>query len=158
MKRYGISNLRYLLMAGAGVVSIVCGIFLFAPSRSVKRVEPNIGTLKQILERRAEESFPLPSISDDRIEMHIKPGHFDSEVERVLGIATDLGGTALQSGEDEVLAQVPTENVPEFQARVTGKELRKSDAKERAGEVTQLIVVHLARGASDAASKPEASP
>ena len=157
MKRHGISILRYLLMAGASLVLVVCGIFFFAPSRSVKRIEPNIDALKQILERRAEEAFPLPSVTDDRIVLHIKPDDFDSEVARVLGIATDLGGTALQSGEEDVLAQVPTEKVPEFRARVTGKELQKSDVKEKAGEVTQWIVVHLARGASDSSSKPEAS-
>ena len=158
MKRHGISNMRYLLAAGTGVLLIVCGIFLFVPSKSDKRIEPNIDALKEMLERRAEEAFPLPTVSDDRIEMHIKPDHFDSEVGRVLGIAADLGGTALQSGQDEVLAQVPTENVLEFRARVTGRELRNSDAKEMAGEVTQLIVVHLAGGASKASSKPEASP
>ncbi len=158
MKRPGIFYLRYLLLASAGVALIVCGIFLFAPSRTTQEIEPNIDALKQMLERRAEEALPLPSVSDDRIVLFTTPARFDSEVERVVGIATDLGGTALRSGEEEVLAQVPIENVPEFRARVTGTEPRGSDANQRAGEATQLIVVHLRQRASGASFRQEPSP
>jgi hypothetical protein len=158
MKRSGISNLRYLLVAAAGVVLIVGGIFLFAPSRSADKGEPNIGVLKEVLERSAEDALPVPSVSDDEIVLNIDSSRFDSEIERVIGIAQDMGGTALRSGDEEILAQIPVRNVSEFHARVTGKEPRESNATGAAEESNQLIVVSLRQHATAYSSKPEPSP
>jgi hypothetical protein len=158
MKRPGVSNFRYLLVAAVIAVLIVCGIFLFAPSKTADRSEPNIDALKQILERSAEVALPLPSVSDDRIVLHAEPSRFDSEIERVIGVATDLGGTALQGAEDEVLAQIPIEKVPEFFARVTRKEAPVSGTNQAGGEATQLIVVNLKHGGSSAQAETGASP
>lgn len=159
MNRPGASNLRYLAAAAAGAALIVGALFFFAPGERETRGEPNIDALKAVLERSADEVLPPPTVANTEILLETPTAQRDAEIERIVSIATGLGGTALRSesaeGDLEVLAQIPVGKIADFRAQVTGEDTFAGPDELATDEPTKLVVVKF-RG--KAKSPPTATP
>ena len=158
MNRPGASDLRYLAAAAIGTALIVGAFFVFAPGHRKPSVEPNVGPLKDVLERSAEKVLPPPTLASEEIVLMVPNAERDQEIERLLALATKLGGTALRSespeGAVEILAQIPVGNASAFRAQATGGEAPAPPQAAPGDDTTSLIVVKF-RGTAVA---PSASP
>ena len=159
MNRPGFSKLRYLAAAAIGSALIVTGLFVFAPRDRKPAAEPNIDALKVVLEKSARTVLPTPTVATGELVLDVPSDRRDREIDRIVAIATKLGGTALRSesaeGALEVLAQIPVGNAAAFRTEVSGRESVASPRIPPEGETTELILVRF-RG--DADRHPDATP
>src|SRR5207249_3765582 len=84
-----------------------------SPDRSVAE----IGPLRNALEKTAAERLAAPSMAAATYRLTARAEKFDGEVTRVLALAQELGGAAVQESKDgtmRLLAQIPAQNVGEF--------------------------------------------
>jgi hypothetical protein len=161
MNRSGASNLRYLAAAAVGAGVIATALFLFAPGERKPKGEPNIAALKMVLERSATEVLPPPTVATTEIALDVPADQRDREIDRIVAVATALGGTALRSestgGALEVLAQIPAGNVAAFRAQVTGKDAFATPEPLPADAPTELVVVKFQGSSSESAASPAPS-
>lgn len=165
MNRPGVRNLRYLVAAAVGAALIVIGLLVFAPGdrKSRSKSEPNIDVLKGVLKKSAEEALPPPTVATDELVLDVPSPQRDAEIERIVAVAMQLGGTALRTesteGAPEVLAQIPVENASAFRRQINGEEASGAPKPATEGETTELIVVRFRTNvAAESAAESPTSP
>jgi hypothetical protein len=89
---------------------------------------PSIDELSAALRRSAEQSFPTPSLADQQVILHAKPGQVEGEAGAVLAEVSAAGGQAIRGkdapGQVSIFATVPEINADALIAALRSNEKR----------------------------------
>jgi len=102
---------------------------------------PSIDSLSAVLEKAAETTLPAPTLADEQIVLHAKPGQAAAQVAEVSRAFSAAGAVAITSsnglGGISIIAEIPTANIAPFKAMLRHE---KADT-EKGSSPTSLIEV-----------------
>lgn len=98
--------------------------------------------LRESLERAADVAMPVPTLTDEVIELRAPAGSFEAELQRVVRLAHGIGGGASSYNDGEtvrIVANVPKSSAQLFRQAVNSKVLSLAAA----GESETMTIVQI---------------
>ena len=72
--------------------------------------------LRESAERAADVVMPVPTLTDQAIELSVPPGRLESELQRIIRLAHGIGGSAASWNDGRRLARARQERIARIQA------------------------------------------
>ncbi len=93
-------------------LAVIGGTKIWQETRSRPQAESDTSALREAAERAAEAALPVPTLAADAETLECSPDKIEAEVQRVVRLATGVGGVASSWNDGQtirIIAKVPTD-------------------------------------------------